>query len=124
MNFDSIPATIQHIRSGKLRALAVTAARRAGGGLEQVPTMAESGYPGYDLTTWWGLFAPAGTPAEALERIHSDTLVALRQADLKERLAGLAVEPGSGSRAEFGDYVRREVAKYEKLVKQLGIRSE
>jgi tripartite-type tricarboxylate transporter receptor subunit TctC len=124
MNFDSIPATIQHIRSGKLRALAVTAARRAGGGLEGVPTMAESGYPGYDLTTWWGLFAPAGTPAEALERIHSDTLVALRQADLKERLAGLAVEPGTGSRAEFGDYVRREVAKYEKLVKQLGIRSE
>jgi tripartite-type tricarboxylate transporter receptor subunit TctC len=124
MNFDSIPATIQHIRSGKLRALAVTAARRAGGGLEQVPTIAESGYPGYDLTTWWGLFAPAGTPLEALERIHSDTLAALRQADLKERFAGLAVEPGSGSRAEFGDYVRREIAKFEKLVKQLGIRSE
>ena len=78
----------------------------------------------FDFATWWGLFAPAGTPVEALERIHSDTLVALRQADLKERLAGLAVEPGSGSRAEFGDYVRREVAKYEKLVKQLGIRSE
>ena len=124
MNFDSIPATIQHIRSGKLRALAVTAARRAGGGLEQVPTIAESGYPGYDLTTWWGLFAPAGTPPEALERIHSDTIVALRQADLKERFAGLAVEPGSGSRAEFGDYVRREIAKFDKLVKQLGIRSE
>ena len=124
MNFDSIPATIQHIRSGKLRALAVTAARRAGGGLEQVPTIAESGYAGYDLTTWWGLFAPAGTPVEALERIHSDTIVALRQADLKERFAGLAVEPGSGSRAEFGDYVRREIAKFDRLVKQLGIKSE
>ena len=73
MNFDSVPATIQHIRSGKLRALAVTAAKRAGGGLEDVPTIAESGFPGYDLTTWWGLFAPAATPSEVLERIHADT---------------------------------------------------
>ena len=124
MNFDSIPATIQHIRSGKLRALAVTSARRAGGGLEELPTIAESGYPGYDLTTWWGLFAPAGTPNEVLERIQLDTATALRNAEVRERFAGLAVEPGGGTRAEFADYVRREVAKYEKLVKQLGIKSE
>jgi tripartite-type tricarboxylate transporter receptor subunit TctC len=124
MNFDSIPATIQHIRSGKLRALAVTAARRAGGGLEEVPTVAESGFRGYDLTTWWGLFAPAGTPDEVLERIHGDTNTALRSADLKERFASLAVEPGRGTRAEFADYVRREVEKYGGLVKKLGIKAE
>ena len=124
MNFDSIPATIQHIRSGKLRALAVTAARRASGGLEAVPTIAESGYPGYDLTTWWGLFAPAGTSNEILERILADTLAALRNAEVRERFAGLAVEPGGGSRADFADYVRAEVAKYDKLVKQLGIKTE
>ena len=124
MNFDSIPATIQHIRSGKLRALAVTAARRAGGGLEDIPTIAESGFPGYDLTTWWGLFAPAGTPNEVLERIQADTLSLLKSPEVKERFAGLAVEPGGGSRVEFADYVRREIAKYDKLVKQLGIKAE
>ena len=124
MNFDSIPATIQHIRSGKLRALAVTAARRAGGGLEEVPTIAESGFPGYDLTTWWGLFAPAGTPDEVLERIHRDTNAALRSADLKERFASLAVEPGGGTRAEFANYVHREIEKYGGLVKRLGINAE
>jgi tripartite-type tricarboxylate transporter receptor subunit TctC len=124
MNFDSIPATIQQIRSGKLRALAVTSARRAGGGLEEVPTIAEGGFPGYDLTTWWGLFAPAGTSDEVLEKIRGDTNAALRNAEVRERFAALSVEPGGGSRAEFGDYVRREVAKYDKLVKQLGIRAE
>ena len=124
MNFDSIPATIQHIRSGKLRALAVTSARRAGGGLEDVPTIAESGFPGYDLTTWWGLFAPAGTPVEVLERINGETLLALRSAEVKERLAGLSVEPGGGSRAEFADYVRREIAKYGELVKRLAIKAD
>jgi len=124
MNFDSIPATIQHIRSGKLRALAVTAAKRAGGGLEDVPTIAESGYAGYDLTTWWGLFAPAGTPGEVLERVNADTIVALRAPDVRERFANLSVEPGSGSRAEFADYVRAEIAKYDRIVKQLGIRGD
>jgi tripartite-type tricarboxylate transporter receptor subunit TctC len=124
MNFDSIPATIQHIRSGKLRALAVTAAKRAGGGLEDVPTLAESGYPGYDLTTWWGLFAPAGTPGEVLERAHADTAAALRAADVRERLAGLSIEPGGGSRAEFADYVRAEIAKYQRIVKQLAIKPD
>jgi tripartite-type tricarboxylate transporter receptor subunit TctC len=124
MNFDSIPATIQHIRSGKLRALAVTAAKRAGGGLEGVPTIAEGGYAGYDLTTWWGLFAPAGTPLEVLERVNADTTVALKAPDVRERFASLSVEPGSGSRAEFADYVRAEIAKYERIVKQLGIKGE
>ena len=124
MNFDSIPATIQHIRSGKLRALAVTSAKRAGGGLEDVPTIAESGYAGYDLTTWWGLFAPAGTPTEVLERVNADTIVALKAADVRERFAGLSVEPGGGSRGEFADYVRAEIAKYDRIVKQLGIKAE
>jgi len=124
MNFDSIPATIQHIRSGKLRALAVTSAKRAGGGLEDVPTIAESGYAGYDLTTWWGLFAPAGTPTEVLERVSADTIVALKAPDVRERFAGLSVEPGGGSRGEFADYVRAEIAKYDRIVKQLGIKAE
>jgi tripartite-type tricarboxylate transporter receptor subunit TctC len=124
MNFDSIPATIQHIRSGKLRALAVTAAKRAGGGLEGVPTIAESGYAGYDLTTWWGLFAPAGTALDILERVNADTNAALKAADVRERFAGLSVEPGGGTRAEFADYVRAEITKYNRIVKHLGIKGD
>jgi tripartite-type tricarboxylate transporter receptor subunit TctC len=124
MNFDSIPATIQHIRSGKLRALAVTSAKRAGGGLESVPTIAESGYAGYDLTTWWGLFAPAGTALDILERVNADTIVALKAADVRERFAGLSVEPGGGTRADFADYVRAEISKYNRIVKQLGIKGD
>jgi tripartite-type tricarboxylate transporter receptor subunit TctC len=124
MNFDSIPATIQHIRSGKLRALAVTASKRAGGGLEDVPTIAESGYPGYDLTTWWGLFAPAGTPGDVLERVNADTVAALRATDVRERFASLSVEAGGGTRAEFAAYVRAEIAKFDRIVKQLDIKAE
>ena len=123
MNFDSIPATIQHIRSGKLRAIATTGAKRAGG-LDDVPTVAESGFAGYDLTTWWGLLGPAGLPGEVVRRVHDDTVVALRVADVRERFAGLSVEPGGGTSAAFADYVKAEVAKYARIVKQLDIRGE
>jgi tripartite-type tricarboxylate transporter receptor subunit TctC len=123
MNFDSIPAVIQHVKSGKLRAIAVTAAKRASG-LPEIPTIAESGFPDYDLTTWWGLFAPAGTPPDIVARIHRDTLAASQEADLKERFATLSVDPGGGSSREFADYVRQEIAKYERIVKQLNIKPE
>jgi tripartite-type tricarboxylate transporter receptor subunit TctC len=123
MNFDSIPAVIQHIRSGRLRAIAVTGAKRASG-LPEVPTIAESGYPDYDLTTWWGLLAPAGTPADVVTRVHKDTLAALQNAEVKQRFADLSVDPGGGTPQQFADYVRREIAKYDKLVKQLNIKAE
>lgn len=123
MNFDSIPAAAQHVKAGKLRAIAVTAARRASG-MPEVPTIAESGYPDYDLTSWWGLFAPAGTPAAVVEKIHRDTLAAMQNAEVREKFAGLSVEPGGGSSRDFADYVRREIEKYRVLVKRLDIKSE
>jgi tripartite-type tricarboxylate transporter receptor subunit TctC len=123
MNFDSIPAVMQHVKSGRLRALAVTAAKRASG-LPDVPTIAESGYPDYDLTSWWGLFAPAGTPPAVIEKIHRDTVAALQNAEVRERFSSLSVEPGGGSSREFADYVRRENDKYRALVKRLGIKGE
>jgi tripartite-type tricarboxylate transporter receptor subunit TctC len=123
MNFDSIPAVIQHVKSGKLRAIAVTSAKRASG-LAEIPTIAEGGIADYDLTTWWGLFAPAGTPPEIVARIHRDTLAALQNAELKERFAALSVDPGGGSSRDFADYVRQEIAKYDRIVKQLNIKPE
>jgi tripartite-type tricarboxylate transporter receptor subunit TctC len=123
MNFDSIPAVIQHVKSGKLRAIAVTAKKRAAG-LPDVPAIAESGYPDYDLTTWWGLFAPAGTPPEVVAKIHRDTATALQNAELRERFAALSVEPGSGTSREFAAYVAEEIGKYDALVKRLAIKAE
>jgi tripartite-type tricarboxylate transporter receptor subunit TctC len=123
MNFDSIPAVIQHVKSGKLRALAVTSAKRASA-FPELPAIAESGYKDYDLTTWWGLFAPAGTPADIVARVHRDTLAALHNAELKERFANLSVDPGGGTPREFADYVLREIAKYDKIVKRLNIKAE
>ena len=123
MNFDSIPAVTQHVKSGRLRAIAVTSAKRASG-LAEIPTIAESGIPDYDLTTWWGLFAPAGTPPEIVAKIHRDTLAALQNAELKERFAALSVDPGGGSARDFADYVRQEIAKYDRIVKQLAIKPE
>jgi tripartite-type tricarboxylate transporter receptor subunit TctC len=123
MNFDSIPAVIQHVKGGKLRAVAVTSAKRASG-LPEIPAIAESGLADYDLTTWWGLFAPAGTPADIVARIHRDTLAALQNAELRERFASLSVDPGGGSSRDFADYVRQEIAKYDRIVKQLNIKAE
>jgi tripartite-type tricarboxylate transporter receptor subunit TctC len=123
MNFDSIPAVIQHVKSGKLRAIAVTAAKRASA-FPEIPTIAESGYPDYDLTSWWGLFAPAGTPPEVIAKIHRDTLAALQNADVMERFAALSVDAGGGTSREFADYVRQEIFKYDALVKRLNIKAE
>src|SRR5207237_5074771 len=123
MNFDSIPAVIQHVKAGELRAIAVTARKRASG-LPDVPAIAENGYPGYDLTTWWGLFAPAGTPPEIVARIQRDTAAVLQNAEVKERFAALSVEPGGGSSRDFAAYVGEEIAKYDALVKRLNIKAE
>jgi tripartite-type tricarboxylate transporter receptor subunit TctC len=123
MNFDAIPPVIQHIKSGKLRAIAVTAAKRASA-FPELPTIAESGYADYDLTTWWGLLAPAGTPADVIAKVHKDTLAALQNPELKERFANLSVDPGGGTPQQFAQYVREEIAKYDKLVKKLNIKAE
>jgi tripartite-type tricarboxylate transporter receptor subunit TctC len=124
MNFDSIPPVIQQVKAGKLRPLAVTAARRASG-LPELPAMAESpGFGDYDLTTWWGLFVATGTPDAIVARINRDTNAALRDPELRARFADLSVEAGGGTPQEFGAYVLREMVKYEQLVKALNIKAE
>ena len=122
VNFDSIPAVMQHVKAGKLRALAVTSAKRASG-LPDIPTIAESGYPDYDLTTWWGLFAPAGTPPAIVAKVHADTVTVLQNAEVRERFASVSVDPGGGSAQQFADLVARDIAKYRKLVTQLQIKT-
>jgi tripartite-type tricarboxylate transporter receptor subunit TctC len=124
MNFDSIPPVIQHVKAGKLRPVAVTAAKRASG-LPDLPAIAESpGFGDYDLTTWWGLFLAAGTPEAVVAKINRDSNAALRDPELRARFAELSVEPGGGSAQEFASYVAREMVKYEQLVKTLNIKAE
>ena len=123
MNFDSMPAVIQHVKAGKLRAIAVTSKRRAAT-LPDVPAVAEAGYPDYDLTSWWGIFVPSGTPADIVARINRDTAAALQNAEVRDRFAALNVDPGGGSPREFASYVSDEIAKYDALVKRLGIKAE
>jgi tripartite-type tricarboxylate transporter receptor subunit TctC len=124
MNFDSIPPVIQHVKAGKLRPLAVTSARRASA-LPDLPALAESpGFADYDLTTWWGLFVPAGTPEALVARINRDANAALHDPELRARFAELSVEPGGGTPQEFGAYVGREMVKYERLLKALNIKAE
>jgi tripartite-type tricarboxylate transporter receptor subunit TctC len=124
LNFDSIPAVAQQVKAGKLRAIAVTAARRAQG-FPDVPAISESpGFANYDLTTWWGLFAPAGVPEALVAKINRDANTALQDATVRARFAELGVEPGGGTPQQFAAYVAGEMEKYDRLVKALDIKGE
>jgi tripartite-type tricarboxylate transporter receptor subunit TctC len=117
--FDSMPSSIGQIRAGKLRAIAVTTAKRASA-LPDVPTIAESGVPGYDISTWYGVWAPPGTPAEIVDRVSQEIAQIVRQPAVRERLAALGAEPVGNTPQEFAAYTRSELAKWERIVKASG----
>ena len=117
--FDSLPSSISHVKSGKLRAIAVTTAKRASA-LPNVPTIAESGVPGFDISTWYGIWAPAGTPKEIVNRLSGEIAKIVKIPDVRERLAGLGAEPVGNSPDEFAAYCRSELAKWAKIVKASG----
>jgi tripartite-type tricarboxylate transporter receptor subunit TctC len=111
------------VKSGKLRALAITSAKRSPD-WPQLPTVAESGVPGFEAYEWNGLFAPAGTPAPVLERLEKETRAALASPDLQERLAALGVQAVGSSSAEFQRFIQAESAKWAKVVKTSGIHAD
>ena len=111
------------VRSGKVRALAVSSAKRVAA-LPDVPTIAESGYPGFEDNTWVGLFVPVGTPPAIVDRLNAAVAAVLAQPDLKERLAGLGFEPDGGSPGEFARYISAEVRKWAKVIRETGARAE
>jgi tripartite-type tricarboxylate transporter receptor subunit TctC len=88
--------------------------------MPELPTIAESGLPGFAIDTWFGLFAPGGTPAEVVQRLNDVFVKALQEPDVKARFAQLMAEPSPTTPAQFGDFVKSELAKYEKVVKASG----
>lgn len=119
-SFDNLASAAAQIRAGKLKALAVTTAARASA-MPELPTVAESGLPGFAVDTWFGLFAPAGLPADLLQRLHAAFAAALASHDVKAKFAPMMAEPAPMAPAAFGAFVKAELAKYERVVKASGV---
>jgi tripartite-type tricarboxylate transporter receptor subunit TctC len=117
--FDNMPSALPHAKAGKLRALAVTTARRSPE-LPDVPTVAEAGVPGYEATSWFGLFAPAGTPAPVISQLTASIAKALNDPDVKKRIAEQGGEPHPESPQEFAAFIQKESAKWAQVVKASG----
>jgi tripartite-type tricarboxylate transporter receptor subunit TctC len=117
--FATIPSVINHVRSGRLRALAVTSAQRSAG-VPELPTVAESGFPGFDASSWFGLVGPAGLPRELAEKIASDVARVLAQPGMREKFVQQGADPVGSTPQEFAAYMRAETAKWAPLVKASG----
>jgi tripartite-type tricarboxylate transporter receptor subunit TctC len=111
-----------HVRAGKLRALAVTTAKRSPT-LPEVPTMQESGMPGFDIANWFAYFVPAGTPADAISRLNSEINRALQLPDVREKLASVGAEVVGTSPQELERFLQKESAKFAELIKASGAKA-
>ncbi len=120
--FDNLANALPQVKAGKLRALAVTTAQRAPA-VPELPTIAESGLPGFDLTTWFGVFVPAGTSPEAVAKLNAEIVKALASKELADRLAAMGTVPPERNTPErFATFVRSEADKYARVVKASGAR--
>ena len=111
------------IRAGKLRALALTSVKRSSA-MPELPTVAESGVPGFSVTGWYGMLVPAGTPAPVLNTLHDAVVKALKSKDVNDRLSGEAAEPVGSTPQEFADFLRTEIDKWASVIKKAGVRAE
>ena len=123
LTMDSLVQSLPHIKAGRLKALAVLGPRRTAL-LPEVPTIAESGLPGYALTNWFGLLAPAATPKQVLVQLNGDVLRILKQEDLQKKIADLGADVVGNSAEEFGAAMRAESAQWAEIIKAAGIRVE
>ncbi|OFZ87133.1 MAG: hypothetical protein A3F74_13675 [Betaproteobacteria bacterium RIFCSPLOWO2_12_FULL_62_58] len=121
--FGNVPTVIQHARAGKLRPLAVTGPKRTPAAPD-IPTVAESGVPGYVVTTFYGVSAPAKTPRAIIDRLHTELVRALKSPDVRERLQGLGADPVGNTPEQYTAFMQNEIAKWDKVIKVAGIKGE
>ena len=123
MMFDFLPSAVPFIKSGKVRALAITPTRRSAA-LPEIPTIAESGIPAYDVLSYFGVLAPSKTPAPIVARLHAEINRIASLPDVRERYAREGVEPANDTQEHFRTYLSAEVAKWAKVVRDTGVRAE
>ena len=121
--FDSITSARPHLQSGKLRALAVTTARRSSI-LPGVPTLAEAGVAGYDVSPWYAVFVPAGTPKPVIDRLNRTLLDAMKQPDVKARFESMGAEAVGSSPEQLASHLARETARWSRLIAERGIKPD
>jgi tripartite-type tricarboxylate transporter receptor subunit TctC len=123
MNFDTMPPVMAHIQAGKLRGLAISTPRRLSQ-LPDVPTFDEAGIKGFDVTNWYGVMAPGGTPRELVNKLNADINKAMQVPEVRARLEAVGTQLREQSAAEFESFMKTEVAKYAKLIKSANIKIE
>lgn len=123
LSFPTIPSALPHVQAGRLRALAVTSRKRSAV-MPQLPTIAESGLPGYDTSSWFGMLAPAGTPREIVRKLQQESAKVLQLRDVREKLLSQGLEPAGSTPEEFAATIESEIAKWAKVVKASGARVE
>jgi tripartite-type tricarboxylate transporter receptor subunit TctC len=118
----SLPGAVPHIKSGRLRALAVSGAKRSSA-LPDIPTMQEAGVASYEAVSWYGMFAPAGTPREVITKINTDTRRMIQSAEVRQRFAAIGVEPLGSTPEYLAKYLGSEIAKWAGVVKSAKLRA-
>lgn len=121
--FGSLPSTMPSVKTGRLRALAVSGSRRSPIARD-LPTVAEAGVPGFESMQWYGVMAPARTPAGILDKLNRDLGVVLRVPEVHKHLLSQGFEVVANSREEFGGFIKAEIAKWAKVIKEAGIRAD
>jgi tripartite-type tricarboxylate transporter receptor subunit TctC len=118
---DPLPSSYPHVKGGRLKALAVTSRERIAF-MPEVPTMAESGFPGFEMLSWYGLWGPPGLPKDVVDRLAAETAKAAKSAEMREKLASQGFIPDGSGPAAFAAYVKNEIAKYAKIVKDANLK--
>ena len=121
--FNNIDVVLPHVRTGKLKALAITGPARSPL-LPDVPTLAEAGFADFSAGAWFGLFAPAGTPPQIVQRLHEETRKALAAPEMRARFESMGIQPGQMSQPAFAEFVKGEIGKWGQLVRSAGLRAE
>ena len=121
--FDNMPSIVSHVRAGSLRGLAVTTKERVAV-VPDIPTIAESGVPGFDVFSWFGFFVPAKTPRDVVARINADTNAALAHPSVKSRFEELGATPKGSTQAELAAFLKSEIEKWGPVIQEAKIRVE